>query len=461
MCGFLISPLPDPAVDERIRLRGPDRTRFFEYCGYTVYHCLLDVNQCAIEQPLDLGDKVIVFNGQIYSISASEGQEGAEIQPHGGDDSALLADVFRPLSTDTEIREGFDRLNGEFSIAIICEDGRLFFGKDTFGTKPLSYGLTDSGRAVAASYAESIASLGKGTFRLLTLQEVGAGQLVRILDGEMSEESIGHTFDFASAGTGTYDDWLSAFQNSLKKRALTRGRLPFVPMSSGLDSGLIVAEMLNMGLDFYAFVAPYAEDKLVLEARLDILRSKSVALEIVEPSAAEVQDVVSHLELLFPSYRVALDNGEPENYPDPKLTAITGVIALGAIFQRARSRGLLTQITGQGADEIYTDYSSGSMRMSSLKGNWSLSAQEWPNFRNGWQAVFLSTSERIAGAYSIESRYPFLEASSAQAFLGLSHSDRYRRLKEPIVRRLEDLGFPFHESKQGFVGFDSRIIEEN
>jgi asparagine synthetase B (glutamine-hydrolysing) len=146
MCGFLISPLPNPAVDERIRLRGPDRTRFFEYCGYTVYHCLLDVNQCAIEQPLDLGDKVIVFNGQIYSISASEGQEGAEIQPHGGDDSALLADVFRPLSTDTEIREGFDRLNGEFSIAIICEDGRLFLGKDTFGTKPLSYGLTDSGR---------------------------------------------------------------------------------------------------------------------------------------------------------------------------------------------------------------------------------------------------------------------------------------------------------------------------
>jgi asparagine synthetase B (glutamine-hydrolysing) len=461
MCGFLISPLPNPAVDERIRLRGPDRTRFFEYCGYTVYHCLLDVNQCAIEQPLDLGDKVVVFNGQIYSISAFEGPEGAEIHPHRGDDAALLADVFRPLSTDAEIREGFDRINGEFSIAIICEDGRLFIGKDTFGTKPLAYGLTDDGRAVAASYREAIATLVKGAVALIGLQEVDAGELVRIRDGEISQESIGFSFDFASAGTGAYEEWLSAFQNSLKIRALTRGRLPFVPMSSGLDSGLIVAEMLNMGLDFCTFVAPYAEDELVLDARLDVLRNNGVAVEIVEPSKTEVQDIVSHLELLFPSHRVALDNGEPENYPDPKLTSISGLIALGAIFRRARTLGLLTQITGQGADEIYTDYSSGSMRMSSLKADWSRSTQEWPNFRNGWQAVFLQTSERIAGAFSIESRYPFLEANSAQAFLRLSLDDRYRRLKEPIIRRLEDLGFPFHEVKQGFVGFDSRIVEEN
>ena len=72
----------------------------------------------------------------------------------------------------------------------------------------------------------------------------------------------------------------------------------------------------------------------------------------------------------------------------------------------AREDGYVISLSGQGADEIITDYSTGSMKMSELKGEWSNLRKPWKNFF-GWNKIFLGATERISGLFGIETRYLF------------------------------------------------------
>eukprot|EP00406_Dinophysis_acuminata_P020944 CAMPEP_0179346330 /NCGR_PEP_ID=MMETSP0797-20121207/72514_1 /TAXON_ID=47934 /ORGANISM="Dinophysis acuminata, Strain DAEP01" /LENGTH=68 /DNA_ID=CAMNT_0021060867 /DNA_START=66 /DNA_END=269 /DNA_ORIENTATION=- len=61
--------------------------------------------------------------------------------------------------------------------------------------------------------------------------------------------------------------------------------------------------------------------------------------------------------------------------------------------------------------------------------------------------------ETIAGAYGIETRYPFLDREVVQEYLALAAHVKNSAYKRPIRDFLEGHDYPFEETKQGFSAF--------
>ena len=74
-------------------------------------------------------------------------------------------------------------------------------------------------------------------------------------------------------------------------------------------------------------------------------------------------------------------------------------------------------------------------------------------FYGGWNAAFLAAQESMAGAYGIETRYPFLDFDLIQTFLSLPNELKSKVYKAPITYMLEKYSFPYHDHKIGFYGY--------
>ena len=162
----------------------------------------------------------------------------------------------------------------------------------------------------------------------------------------------------------------------------------------------------------------------------------------------------SYLHKMLGKYILQPEEFEEQNFPDPDFRNITGYVASAIINKYAREDGYIISLSGQGADEIITDYSTGSMKMSQMKGDWTNLRGPWKNFFGGWNRIFLGATERISGLFGIETRYPFLDFQLVQEFINLTPELKSSIYKPPISHRLTALNFPFHNSKQGFAGFD-------
>ena len=75
----------------------------------------------------------------------------------------------------------------------------------------------------------------------------------------------------------------------------------------------------------------------------------------------------------------------------------------------------------------------------------------WKNFNYSCQESYLIKEEYAGGAFGIESRYPYLDASVVQEFLWLSAEAKNRHYKAPLREYLIRHDFPFEENaKRGF-----------
>ena len=76
----------------------------------------------------------------------------------------------------------------------------------------------------------------------------------------------------------------------------------------------------------------------------------------------------------------------------------------------------------------------------------------WRNFYGNYQRAYLTKEEHVAGAFGIETRYPFLDRDVVQEFLWLSPEAKNRRYKAPLHAYLERYGYPFEAGKKtGFL----------
>jgi asparagine synthetase B (glutamine-hydrolysing) len=132
-------------------------------------------------------------------------------------------------------------------------------------------------------------------------------------------------------------------------------------------------------------------------------------------------------------------------------------MGLGAICTRANKEGYKIYLSGQGADEIISDYgfkgskiyphsSFGGLFPDKLKGFF-----PWHSFYDGTQIQYLNKEEYVAGSYGIETRYPFLDTKLVQEFLWLSSNLKNEKYKAPLDEYLIRNGFPFQRgAKTGF-----------
>jgi asparagine synthetase B (glutamine-hydrolysing) len=239
-----------------------------------------------------------------------------------------------------------------------------------------------------------------------------------------------YKFDFDHQTKDTYDDWIEAFKNSVKKRAVDGC---FIGLSSGYDSGALSFEMFKQGIKFKAYIMRNHENADIIDKREDILSD--------------------HVEL----QEAKMDKDLWQKYYDFLKGKINDValkdkasMGVAYTFETAKNEGRTICISGQAGDEINSDYALFPMQ-SHFKGVWPNKLYEWPNFKEGMNREYLNEIEEIAKLYDIEVRYPFLDVNLVQEFLWLSPELKNRNYKAPLYEYLTRNNIPFEkEVKRGF-----------
>lgn len=455
MCGFFLLASTLEASMERgrsrmeaiartITPRGPDAKCVYEQRGVLAMHTHLRITGFQV-QPLLFDKGIAIYNGEIYN----------EYERIAADLKYSDANTLLNL-LNAEGIDGLGVLEGEFAICVYHPDDKtVCIVTDTFGTKPVYYACSP-GEIVVGSYNDTLLDFDSSLVPIrvpantLLVIDVPSGQVIR-------SESV-WDFDFSRQNDESYDLWIDCFKTSIKKRTAARGQKYYVPLSSGYDSGLIASALMGSGVDFSCYSVPYLEDGDTIRQRVKQLNSYGVSTTLMEISSDEYRDMNAYLHTNLGYYGLIAEDFEEENFPDPDFRNVPGYVAAALICQSARRDGRLVQLSGQGSDEILTDYCTGSMRMSEFKGDWRKLKRPWKNLHQGWNAVFLGGVERISGLFGIETRYPFLDRALVQSFINLKPEIKATRFKGPIAKYFDQVGFPYVEKKQGFAGFDVRKL---
>lgn len=410
MCGILVH--KGSGDNSKIRLRGQDLTSEFKFNDLTFVHNLLSVTGKFTRQPfVDEEARIVcVYNGEIYN------------HPYQDSDGEVLIPLYKKYGKDFA-----KHLDGEFAIALYdFKMGFAYFITDPFGTKPIFVNGIE-----CASYRSGVGGvkIPPNTLRKADLPS-----------GASTSEDI-HKWDFDNQHKTTYDDWISAFKKSIAKRG-KHGC--FMGLSSGYDSGAIACELIEQGINFKAYSYEGMENKEVLKARLERIREH----ENFKP-LREVKRIL----------RNRIDNEKYTIFYDGKETKMQvlddgGVFGVATICMLANLEGRKVALSGQGADEIMSDYSLYPSQ-SELKGRFPEKLYKWRNFDRGCQESYLIKEEYAGGAFNIETRYPFLDKELVQEFLWLSPDLKNRCYKAPLREYLSSHNFPFDDGKK--IGFSVTI----
>lgn len=430
------------SIQFTIEPRGPDRINVVEGHDFFTIHSQLIITGDKT-QPVVTDKYILLFNGEIYNDYTEYKSDSLY------SDTDYLEETYQEYGIKC-----FEKFDGEFAICIYdLETKTILLVTDTFGTKPLYYAILDD-TILVGTYDSTIKSTGLNG----TIHQVPANTLIVI---DVSEKKINNqrelrTFDFDNQSVDSYSKWNNAFTDSMIKRTENTNHKYFISFSSGLDSGLIVAEMFHIRKKFKGYTVPYLEEKKILDERMDIFRENNISYDEINITEDSYESMRNYLYDMLEYYHLQPKEFDYQNFPDPDFRNIPGYVAAAIINKKARQDGNIISLSGQGADEIISDYSTGSMKMSELKGNWYGISKPWKNFFGGWNRIFLGGIERISGLFGIETRYPFLDYDLVQEFINLHPSLKSGELKPPIANKLRVFDFPLHLRKQGFAGYPAK-----
>lgn len=390
MCGILI--YKNSGNNFYIQKRGQDYTSKVQRHEFTFIHNLLQVTGDFNPQPFMEDGIICLYNGEIYNhrFKKSDGEN--------------LIPLYKKYGAD------FPKyLDGEWAIALYdFNKGQAIFATDLFATKPIwrkglecaSYESGVGGKKIAANTIEIV-----------------------YFDGKEESKSI-HQWDL-NQNKESYDDWITAFERAVKKRA-TKGC--FIGLSSGYDSGAIACELLKQHVDFKAYIVQAHEDKDVLINRMKLL-SNYKYLDRSEGFNEEPDWIKNNIE----DFKYKL--------PKKSIKNDSASLALSKICRLAQAEGRKVYLSGQGADEIIADYAL-KPHLSTFKGKFPDKLMLWENFYDGCQYSYLGKEEYVAGSHSIETRYPFLDREVVQEFLWLTPELKNKHYKAPIHEYLKRNNFP-------------------
>lgn len=407
MCGILVYKKLGPdkigaGNNFYIRKRGQDLFNKVERQGFMFIHNLLHITGEFTPQPYEDDGIVCLYNGEIYNHTFKKS------------DGENLIPLYKKYGSD------FPKyLDGEWAIALYDFNNKLaLFATDLFATKPLwrnglecaSYESGVGGRKIPANTIEIVHF------------DLSAGR-------QVSEETKTiYEWDLNQHKTN-YDDWILAFEKAVKKRA-TPGC--FLGLSSGYDSGAIACELLKQHIAFKAYSIEAQENREILKQRIELLTN----YEYIDRNTSfkEEKDWINN-------------NVEDFRYKIPTkkwLKQDSAALGISKICRKAHAEGRKVYLSGQGADEITSDYSPYPYQ-STFKGNFPDHLTLWENFYEGAQYSYLGKEEYVAGSHSIETRYPYLDRDVVQEFLWLTPQLKNKHYKAPIHEYLKRNNFPFSE----------------
>jgi asparagine synthase (glutamine-hydrolysing) len=172
MCGIagVLGPLADRALAERmtgiLQHRGPDDRGVWVEPGVALAHNRLSIIDLspAGHQPMEFGDYVITYNGEIYNFEALKRELPGPFRSHS--DTEVLLQLYA--------RDGarcVERLEGMFAFAIWDRRRRrLFAARDRLGIKPFYYSASGSA-FVFGSELKAVLAAGRPPVDLSALRD--------------------------------------------------------------------------------------------------------------------------------------------------------------------------------------------------------------------------------------------------------------------------------------------------
>lgn len=367
-----------------IKHRGPDGQGIINLPRATLGHtrlAIIDVE--GGHQPMGYEDTWIVFNGEIYNFRelARDHLAGVVLQSHS--DTEILVHLYRKFGAKC-----VELLRGMFAFAIVHGD-ELFLARDQLGIKPLYCGEKDD----AFYFASEIKALAHVTDEI---REFPAGHWYHSKKGW-------HSFYEVDAPPLEIHDEQQAVE-AIRETLADAVRLRLIAdvpvgisLSGGLDSS-IIAMLANQNSDHlhsFAVGMEGSEDLKAARKMADILGTNHhERIYSGEEILSVLPRVIYHLE----SFDPALVRSAIPNY----------------FLAEMASQYVKVILTGEGADEIYAGYD----YLRSYDSP-NLLQQEMVGITSSLHNTNLQRADRVAMAFGLEARVPFLDLRSIQLGLGL------------------------------------------
>ncbi|MBE0681010.1 MAG: asparagine synthase B [Anaerolineales bacterium] len=369
---------------EKIGHRGPDGQGVKNLPAGTLGHARLAIID--VEggyQPMGFDDTWIVFNGEIYNYRELAREHLKDIPLKTHSDTEVIVQLYRKFGPPA-----VKLLDGMFAFALIQGD-ELFMARDPLGIKPLYCGERD-GKFYFASEIKALA----------------------LVTDEIREFPAGHWYHSKTGWHAFYEvdpelleikeegQAIEAIRSTLKD-AVQKRLLADVPvgisLSGGLDSS-IVALLANAGTDHlhsFAVGMDGSEDLQAARKMADVLGTRHHERIYTEQEMlAALPKVNYHLE----SFDPALVRSAIPNF----------------FLADMASKYVKVILTGEGADEIYAGYD----YLRSYD-NPEMLQKEMVGITSALHNTNLQRADRIAMAFGLEARVPFLDVKSVALGLGL------------------------------------------
>ena len=249
-----------------------------------------------------------------------------------------------------------------------------------------------------------------------------------------------HTFDFDNQHKTTYDDWVKSFEKAIAKRAEPNC---FLGMSSGYDSGAIACALLKLGIPFKAYIFKGLENQAILKEREKLVNYEYFTTQ------DEVWKILKD-KINNKRYTIKYEG----KVTDMRILDDGGAKGVGTIAKLGKEDNGTVCLSGQGADEILSDYAQYQFQ-SELKGIFPEKLKEWYNFKDGCNYSYMMKEDEINKVFDTESRYPYLDIDLVQEFLWLTPELKNKHYKAPLRHYLKTNNFPFKEGIK--IGFSVEI----
>ncbi len=379
---------------KKISHRGPDGQGVKDLPAGTLGHtrlAIIDVE--GGHQPMGFDDTWIVFNGEIYNYRelAREHLQDIPLKTHS--DTEVIVQLYRKFGPSA-----VTLLDGMFAFALIQGD-ELFMARDPLGIKPLYCGERD-GKFYFASEIKALA--------LVTdeVREFPAGHWYHSKDGWQAFYEVDPKMVEVSEESQAIQAIRTILKDAVQKRLLADVPVG-ISLSGGLDSS-IVAMLANAGTDHlhsFAVGMDGSEDLQAARKMADVLGTRHHERIYTEQEMLDVlPKVIYHLE----SFDPALVRSAIPNY----------------FLADMASKYVKVILTGEGADEIYAGYD----YLRSYD-NPEMLQKEMVGITSALHNTNLQRADRIAMAFGLEARVPFLDVKSVALGLGLPSQWKTHREK--------------------------------
>lgn len=434
MCSILLtnkSILDLHFVNHYLKFRGPDVTSMLHMQDVTFVHNLLSISGSITPQPFVKDHVVAMHNGEIYNYEN------------------LPSDGYMLIPTYEQHGDTFTKqFDGEFAVTLVDFKKRtVIISTDLFRTKPL-WISTDQDKWAVCTYRTPLERLG-----FTKIEKVPANTILKLNMDTMQLDTLGRVYDWDLQQHKTsFSDWTQAFERSMRKRTQHVRERIFIGLSSGYDSGSIACELQKQQVNFTSFTVLGKEDNQILQAR-----HTSDHVYITPTQDLRHQAHTCIRERVEPYKYTICSSSSDYNEFWLDLHDDSGSNGLSMVCAQAQAQGIKIYLSGQGADELFSDYGFQGHKIyphSNFGGLWPENLHDifpWNSFYGSSMESYLAKEEYVAGAYGIEARYPFLDRDVVQEFLWLTANLKNSAYKSVLHNYLTLNQYPFVPNQK--IGF--------